>query len=179
MRKITEQIVRAFRNGEAARIGNSRTDGRALYLHENKIAEFRNQELWITNAGWTSRTTKERLNGLPLVSIYQERGAWYLNGREWGGEWVQATYGLFRDGEEEEVEYDVTSRWTGKYSAPVYSVYHTHNEGELEGVEKLLGASGIVCRRIESDTVGEYMPNYFIVVLPADLERAKRLTEES
>jgi hypothetical protein len=178
MRKVTEQIVRAFRNGERKKIGNSRTDGRALYLHENKIAEFRNQELWITNAGWTSRTTKERLNGLPLVSIYQERGVWYLNGREWGGEWVQATYGLFRDGEEEEVEFDTTSEWTGKYSKPVHAVYHTHNPSELERVEGLLRAADIPSRRMESDTAGEYKPNHFVVVLLADFERAKRLTEE-
>lgn len=43
----------------------------------------------ITNAGWRSNTTKERLNGLPNVKINQSKGDSYLNGKEWNGEWVQ------------------------------------------------------------------------------------------
>jgi hypothetical protein len=40
----------------------------------------------ITNAGWRSNTTKERLNGLPNVSIQQKKGDWYLNGEVWNGQ---------------------------------------------------------------------------------------------
>jgi hypothetical protein len=31
---------------------------------------------------------------------------------------------------------------------------------------------------MESDTQGEWKPNYFVVVMPEDVERAKRLTDE-
>lgn len=88
MRKTTQEIVRAFRNHERKTVGNSYTDGKALFLHGNKIAEFRDGELWITNAGWSTNVTKERLNGLPGVSIYQSNFQWYLNGKEWNGEWI-------------------------------------------------------------------------------------------
>lgn len=175
MRQITEQIVRAFLRGEAKKIDNSETYGGALYLFRNKIAEFRDGRLWITNAGWDSKTTKERLNGLPNVSIQQKRGVWYLNGLEWGGEWVEvSSWGEWASAAPaEEVEFDTQSEWTGKFSKPVYSVFHTNEESELGRVEELLRAAEIPSRRMESDTAGEWKPNYFIVVLPTDIERAK------
>ena len=43
--------------------------------------------LSISNAGWESNTTKERLNGLPGVSIRQKNWSWFLNGEEWDGNW--------------------------------------------------------------------------------------------
>jgi len=42
----------------------------------------------ITNAGWQSNTTKERLNGLSGVSIYQKNFQWFLNGKPWNGDWI-------------------------------------------------------------------------------------------
>ena len=38
-----------------------------------------------TNCGWFSNTTKERLNGLPNVNIYQKNFEWFLNGKKWDG----------------------------------------------------------------------------------------------
>ena len=90
MRKITKEIVAAFMNHECKRIGNSYTDGTTLYLHDNEIAKFdEDGRLWITNAGWKSNTTKERLNGLPGVSIHQRNYTWYLNDRPWDGSWTE------------------------------------------------------------------------------------------
>jgi len=88
MRKITMDIVHAFENGYKLRKGNDYTDGEAMFLHGNKIAEKRNGALWITNAGWATVTTKERLNGLSNVRITQKNWNWYLNGKEWDGGWV-------------------------------------------------------------------------------------------
>ena len=39
--------------------------------------------------GWSSNTTKERLNGLTGVNIWQKDFVWYLNGEEWNGEWIR------------------------------------------------------------------------------------------
>ncbi len=87
MRKITSEICRAFENRQSKRSGNSETDGTSLFLHRNKIAEWRDGVLWITNAGWQSNTTRERLNGLQGVAINQKDFQWYLNGEAWDGEW--------------------------------------------------------------------------------------------
>lgn len=63
-----------------------------LYLHDNKIAEIhktkRKKVLKITNAGWKTNTTKERLNGLNGVRINQLKGVWYLNDKEWNGDLI-------------------------------------------------------------------------------------------
>lgn len=88
MRQVTNQITNAFKHGKVLKVSNSYTDGNALFLFGNKIAEYRKGELWITNAGWSSATTKERLNALPGVSISQAKGVWYLNGKEWDGKWT-------------------------------------------------------------------------------------------
>jgi len=94
MRKITAEVVGAFNNKEAKRMNNTESTGEALYLHGNKIAEYRDGDLWITNAGWMSNTTKERLNGIEGVSVHQKKGVWYLNDVEWDGEWIKVESGL-------------------------------------------------------------------------------------
>ena len=57
-----------------------------MYLHGNLIAQRTPLATTITNCGWFTRTTKERLNGLGGVDIVQMKGVWYLNGKEWDGE---------------------------------------------------------------------------------------------
>lgn len=88
-RKVTTQVVSAFIAGNKLSVANSSTDGKALFLHGNKIAEKREDGLYITNAGWSSNVTKERLNAIPNVNIYQRNFNWFLNGKEWNGEWTK------------------------------------------------------------------------------------------
>ena len=99
MRKITTQAVRAFQDGRTFKSGNTsvrviKQDGGGflvlLDLHGNTIArhESWSGRTYVTDAGWDTRTTKERLNGLDGVSISQRRGVWYLNGNEWDGSWI-------------------------------------------------------------------------------------------
>ena len=94
MRKITKEAVDKFLNRKPFSKGNMKVEEAGntfrLKLHNNTIAvldEF--NMLSISNAGWKSNTTKERLNGLPNVGIYQKNWQWYLNGNEWNGEWTR------------------------------------------------------------------------------------------
>ena len=89
MRKVTQQAVESFISGYDFKSGNTEVRNNAMYLHGNKIAEWRGDELWITNAGWSSNVTKERLNGIPGVSVQQSRWVWFLNGKEWDGQWIK------------------------------------------------------------------------------------------
>ena len=60
-----------------------------LLLHGNEIAyQYNDPErtLSVTNAGWFSNTTKERLNAVEGVRINQKNWVWYLNGEAWDGE---------------------------------------------------------------------------------------------
>ena len=184
MRVTTEKICSAFENRRALKLGNSETDGTTMWLFGNAIAKWHNNGMWITNAGWGSKTTKERLNGLSGVHIQQRKGNWFLNGRAWEGGWVNVD--AWNDGIEyvdganvQEPEFDVTSEWMPEgYSKPVYAVYHTLLEAGLRAVEILLNDIDIPTRKAESDTDGVYRPNYFIVVRPEDVDKAvKKLSE--
>ena len=93
-RKITNESIDKFLSRETFKKSNMEVDqcfGQyRLKLHGNTIAvldEF--NMLSISNAGWESNTTKERLNGLPHVRINQKKFQWYLNGNEWNGEWTR------------------------------------------------------------------------------------------
>ena len=96
MTKITIDAIRAFRNGNNFKRGNTQvktyahSNYRELLLHGNVIADMNEDGLYISNGGYSdtatgSVTTKERLNGLPNVSIHQMNFQWFLNGEEWDG----------------------------------------------------------------------------------------------
>jgi hypothetical protein len=94
MRKITKEAVNKFLSREPFRKSNmSVEESYGLYklkLHGNTIATIDELGvLSVSNAGWASNTTKERLNGLPNVRINQKNWTWYLNGNEWSGEWTR------------------------------------------------------------------------------------------
>lgn len=93
-RKITQHSVDAFLSDNPMKEANTRVDVEnfesLLYLHGNLIAKKdMSGNIEISNAGWFSNTKKERLNGIPGVSISQAKGVWYLNGSEWNGEWIK------------------------------------------------------------------------------------------
>jgi len=91
MRKITKQMQFHFYNFTDWKSGNTKVEHfqgvSKITLHGNLIAKL-DDHLHITNAGWTSNVTKERLNALQGVGIYQKNGEWYLNGEKWNGEWI-------------------------------------------------------------------------------------------
>ena len=89
-KKITIESVRNFLDGVPFKKSNMEVsrEGTIYYLKlfGNKIAaRMSDGRVWISTAGWFSNTTKERLNGLPGVGIYQKNGNWYLNGNQWDG----------------------------------------------------------------------------------------------
>ena len=101
MRQITEQSIAAFLNdfifskqNMIVKVYSEKTE---LLLRGNIIAikDRYTNKISITNAGWKSNTTKERLNGLineylgyPNCigrGINQKNFVWYLAGKEWNG----------------------------------------------------------------------------------------------
>jgi len=90
MRKITKESINSFLDRKAFNKQNTKVsilnNKCYLKLHNNIIAILHpDNTLMITNAGWQSNTTKERLNALPNVNIVQKNFVWYLNGKEWDG----------------------------------------------------------------------------------------------
>lgn len=188
MRTVTEQICQAFQERRALKVSNSETDGTNLWLFDNKIAEWRQGDIWISNGGWNSKTTKERLNGLAGVSIVQRNGNWYLNENLWQGEWTSIGENNGRilrpiplDPDfVQEVEFDTTLEWieTEGYNMPIYTVARKDSEAELFLCEVILNANEIKYRLIETDTAGVYKPNFFLVVRPDDYQKALQILNQ-
>ena len=94
MRKITQDSIRAFNNNYRFKRGNTEVriigdyEQTQLRLHGNLIAYKDNTGTYISTCGYSTVTTKERLNGLPNVSIHQRNYQWFLNGEAWNGEWI-------------------------------------------------------------------------------------------
>ena len=92
MRKITKESISAFLNARSFKKSNMEVEVKPnvtiLKLYGNEIAYLYNdpnRTLSITNCGWETNTTKERLNGLPTVRINVKKGSWFLNDNEWNG----------------------------------------------------------------------------------------------
>ena len=88
MRKITERSVNAFFNGEKYAYDNMSINidmfddnDRVMRLHGNVIAWIKNSLLTISDCGWETNTTKDRLNGildhLSKGYIFQKDYVWY------------------------------------------------------------------------------------------------------
>ena len=97
MRQITEKTVMVFLSNENTTIKMSDTnvtcvDGKdkALYLHGSIIAmrNIKTGVVKLNNKGYTTNTTKERLNGiLELLNrsedkIYQTQGSWFWGNKK-------------------------------------------------------------------------------------------------
>ncbi|TXG76309.1 hypothetical protein E6Q11_04830 [Candidatus Dojkabacteria bacterium] len=93
MKQVTRNAVNTFNNKGNGTFNNTKVVTEngvtSMFLFGNKIAEEKEGILRITNAGWESNTTKERLNALNGVQISQKNFVWYLNGEEWNGNWKQ------------------------------------------------------------------------------------------
>lgn len=98
MRLITRESVTAFLNGNKFNKSNMSVEVQPnvtiLKYQGNSIAFKYNDPkntISITNCGWESNTTKERLNGVITLSglnidrIYQKNFVWYLDGKDWSG----------------------------------------------------------------------------------------------
>jgi hypothetical protein len=86
MRKITKQAVTSFTNGETFNSGNTKVTFEngigKMFLHDNLIAIMDESEnIEVSLAGWNTKTTRERLNGIPGVSIHTVNGSPILNGK--------------------------------------------------------------------------------------------------
>ncbi len=98
MRKITEDAVRAFLNGESFKRDNttvevmSKPNETVLKLHGHIIASRLNGTVRLNHCGWETNTTKERLNGvldfMGRAKIYQRDFVWYWkDGEEFKDGW--------------------------------------------------------------------------------------------
>ena len=115
-RKITQDIANVFNNKQSKTIGNTYCDSDSVYLHNNRII-YRDRcgTHWVSLAGWSTPTTRERINGIAnFVRIHQHRGEQIISGFQNGKQafeiendscWVNTETGLIFDTIEEVIEF--------------------------------------------------------------------------
>jgi hypothetical protein len=81
-------VIEAFKEKKVKKLSNTESTGKELVLFGNTIAEWRNNDIWITSANWKTATTKDRLQILG-AKLKQKQNVWYLNDVEWNGDWIQ------------------------------------------------------------------------------------------
>lgn len=82
-------VINSFLKGVNKKIKNDESLDNCLYLHGNKIAEFRlDGDIYIRNCSYKTNITKDRLNKLGS-KIHQKKFIWYKNGIEWDGKWIK------------------------------------------------------------------------------------------
>lgn len=64
MNKTTKLIADAWSAGRKLHLKNTHTNGKSVWLFDNEIVRRVNNEIMFTFAGYPTRTTRERLNGL-------------------------------------------------------------------------------------------------------------------
>jgi hypothetical protein len=95
MKLITKQSIEAFMDARPFNKSNMQVEVQPnvtiLRLFGHAIAYRYNdpeRTLSISNCGWQTNTTKERLNAIPGVRIQQKNWEWYLNGEKWNGKLI-------------------------------------------------------------------------------------------
>lgn len=198
MKKVTEVTIDAFLSGKPKKVGNTHTDGKNYFLFNNKIAEHRQDGLYISNAGWFSKTTKERLNGFPNVRIHQAKKKWYLNGEEWDGSFKKVSDNPPPAIDEEKVgstfnnatRYVSTDGWRG-YVEPIYAVCGANDTGmwsdspcpsnvcesELNGAKNSLKLNKIPSKVMTTESSNVFCVHRYLIVPPKFLDKAKEILQ--
>jgi hypothetical protein len=176
-------VIEAFLVGKKRKQGNGQTDGRSLYLFGNLIAEHREDGMYVSNAGWPTRTTNKWLNMLPDTRVYSHKKTPHLNGEKWDGEMTKVNDNVQPEAKHVGEIFDMTCEyirldgWRG-YSKPIYSVHMEPDTGGWDDSpypnaqalikEKLaeLKAIGIPAKVVTSETSNVFCVNHFIIVPP-------------
>jgi hypothetical protein len=204
--RVHEKIGMAFNAGKPKKLKNYESTGTNLYYHGNKIAEWREDGLYISNGGYGgnhgetgSVTTRDRLRSLNGVNLEQRKFQWYLNGEVWNGEWIKVpginppAIDTKKAGDvfDTSKEYIKTDGWRG-YSKPVYAVAGANDTGtwddspcnsnvcekELNGVKADLKKAGIPVKLVTCETSNVFCVHHYLVPKVKDVERARVIVQE-
>jgi hypothetical protein len=92
MREITRKAYNTFNNKKHFTLANTKVrifnGSPHLYLHDNLIVKEVDGDIYISNGGWNSNTTRERLN--PFVKKIRKQGDNLIINEKlnWDGEWL-------------------------------------------------------------------------------------------
>lgn len=205
MFKGSVTVAKTFSEGKAEKQGVNLSTGEALYYHNNKIAEWRKDGLYISTGGYTtysrggteipgSKTTKDKLNALPGVSISQAKCKWILNGKEWDGSWIKIP-GVTPpkiDLESAKNLYVEALHWVSTdaqrgYEEPIYACAGANDTGswsdspcrteicerELNDLSAALLAEGIKTKQIVTQSSNVFCVHRYLIPQLKNVDRAR------
>ncbi len=201
--KSNTEIVDLFNQGKKGANKTDESTGNQLFFHGNLIAEYRDGALYISNGGYVpnsgavgSLSTKAMLNALRGVNIVQTRLKWYLNGKEWDGEFIKikgvkapASIDTSKSTKISlRKKYVRTDGWRG-YEEPEFAVAGANDTGswsdspcpsnvateELNKAREVLSKSGIKTKEIVTQSSNVFCVHRYLVASEFDNERAKEL----
>jgi len=180
------KVVQSFLEGKSCKQGNGQTDGQSLFLFGNLIARHEVDGLYVSNAGWPTRTSNKWLNMLPSTSVYMKRGEPYLNGEKWDGDMTRVNENpapTLASPDKVGEAFDITMRyvrldgWRG-HQEPVYSIHcepdtggwddspYPNAERNIKAKISELKRNKIPCKVVTLETSNVFCVNHFIIVPP-------------
>ena len=204
--RVSTSVSSAFADGKAMKKGNDQSTGSALFYHGNKIAEWREDGLWISNGGYEpsngatgSKTTKDKLNCLPSVRLSQHNYKWILNGTEWDGSWINIPDAPVPVIDPEQVgkvfsmekKYVRSDGWRG-YEEPVYAVAGANDTGgwsdspcpsdvadaELKAIADALKKEGIKVKQTVCETSNVFCAHRYLIPMIKDVAKARQVVSD-
>ena len=205
MFKGSTKVAELFAQGKSKTEGFNQSTGDALYYHGNKIAEWRDGNLYISNGGYEgsrgetgSKTTKDKLNALPNVRLSQNNFKWYLNGVEWNGEWIKVEgvtapeidMSSAGDVFVTQMEYIKMDGWRG-YEQPKFAVVGANDTGgwddspcpshiaksELDAVAKLLKKENIKVKKVTCETSNVFCIHHYLIPMLKNVDKAREVVK--
>lgn len=199
------KALHAFIAGRAKKVSNTVSTGKELFLFGNKIAEWKQDGLYISNGGYLghrgqtgSVTTKSRLNELPNVSIHQKNNQWFLNGVEWDGEWVKVEGTVSPEIEKGSLNFFnearcwvANSAWRG-YVEPVYAIVGANDTGnwddspcpsgirdkELNAIKEKLLKHGIPTKQMVCESSNVFCVHVYLIAKMKDVEAGRDIVRK-
>jgi hypothetical protein len=200
--RINTLVIEAFIQGKARKIGSKQSTGQALYLHGNKIAEYKDGFLHISNGDYPgkrgetgSKTTKEVLNKLPGINIHQFKFEWYLRGEKWDGTFIKTDtkapeYNTSKIGDvfDKGTEWENTGGYRG-FCKPKYAIAGANDTGmwsdspcpsnvsksEIETIQGVLKSAGIDTIIMTTETSNIFCVHHYLIAKVKDFEKAKEI----
>jgi hypothetical protein len=204
--RTNTETITSFINGKCLKKGNLQSIGSALYYYGNKVAEWREDGLYISNGNYPgtkgetgSKTTKDILNNLPNVSLSQHKFQWYLNSKEWDGSWIKIedVEKPIIDTEKQgnmfvtELKYVETSSWRG-YEEPIYAIAGVNDTGswsdspcpsniadkELSDIINVLKKHKISVKKITTSTSNVFCVHHYLIPKLKYVDKAREIVKE-
>ena len=202
MKAISKKTAYALLNYNKTKTGNTivwqDSEGSHMSLFGNKIAWVTlDGSLYVTDCGWVTPTTRDRLSAVLGLPLSIRKGAWVLDGQPWDGSpKLIRTQVEKPDPSAKTNTFIETTQWVsfdGMRGAnqPTYAVVGANDTGmwddspcrtdvataELKSVAEHLAARGIKTKEVALESSNVFCIGRYLIAYPHEVELARTLVD--